>query len=144
MNEREQDPRPLECLPLEPGLRLQHYELIRELSGRGMGRSFLARDTRQGRRVAIKLLPSRDAGFTERFLTEARATARCLHENIATVHEAGQYEGGPFLVMEHLRGQPLKALIHQQRLPSVRAVELMVPVVKALACAHAQGIVHRD
>jgi eukaryotic-like serine/threonine-protein kinase len=144
MNRHEHDAGSVEPLSLEPGARLQHYELIRELTGRGLGRSFLARDTRLGRRVAIKLLPSRDADFTQRFLSEARATARCNHENILSIHEVGQHESGPFLVLEHIQGQPLKALTHQQRLPSVRAVELMVPVIRALACAHAQGIVHRD
>jgi serine/threonine protein kinase len=144
MSEREHDARPLESVPIEVGLRLQHYELIRELSGRGLGRSFVARDTRLGRRVAIKFLPTRDAGGTQRLLDEARATARCGHENIAAIHEVGEHEGVPFLVMEYLLGQPLKALTHQQRLPAVRAIELMVPVVKALACAHAQGIVHHD
>ncbi|HEX8538760.1 MAG TPA: serine/threonine-protein kinase, partial [Cystobacter sp.] len=127
---------------VQPGLRLQHYELIRELSGRGMGQSFLARDTRLGRRVTVKLLPTRDDAFTQRLLAEARATARCEHEHIATVHEVGQYEDGPFLVLEHLQGQSLREHTHAQRLPSVRAVELMVPVLKALACAHAQGIFH--
>jgi serine/threonine protein kinase len=94
--------------------------------------------------VAIKFLPTRDAGGTQRLLDEARATARCGHENIAAIQEVGEHEGVPFLVMEYLLGQPLKALTHQQRLPAVRAIELMVPVVKALACAHAQGIVHHD
>ncbi|EPX61102.1 hypothetical protein D187_000885 [Cystobacter fuscus DSM 2262] len=127
---------------VQPGLRLQHYELIRELSGHGLGQSFLARDTRLGRRVTLKLLPTRDDGFTQRILTEARAAARCAHENIATLHEAGQYEDGPFLVLEHLQGQSLREHSQGQRLPSVRAIELMVPVIRALACAHEQGLVH--
>ncbi|OJH41364.1 protein kinase domain-containing protein [Cystobacter ferrugineus] len=127
---------------IQPGLRLQHYELIRELSGRGMGQSYLARDTRLGRRVTLKLLPTRDDGLTQHVLAEARAIARCAHENIATVHDVGQYEDGPFLVLEHLQGQSLREHTHEQRLSSVRAVELMVPVIRALACAHAQGLVH--
>jgi serine/threonine protein kinase len=127
-----------------PGTRIQHYELIRELGAGGMGTVFLARDMRLGRRVAIKFLHAEDPQFAQRFLQEARTTARCSHENIVIIHEVGEYQGSPFMVLEYLQGQTLTKLIKGQRLPAGRAVELMVPVVRALACAHAQGIVHRD
>ncbi|RKH03078.1 serine/threonine-protein kinase PknK [Corallococcus sp. CA053C] len=127
-----------------PGLRLQHYELIRELGSGGMGTVYLARDVRLGRRVAIKFLHSEDADITRRFILEARATARCSHENIVIIYEVGELGGSPFMVLEFLQGQPLNKVLGKQRLPAARAVELMVPVVKALACAHEQGIVHRD
>jgi serine/threonine protein kinase len=129
---------------LKPGTRLQHYELIRELGSGGMGTVFLARDVRLGRRVAIKFLHTGDADLTKRFILEARATARCSHENIVIIYEVGEYNGSPFMVLEYLQGQPLTKSLGSQRLPPARAVELMVPVVKALACAHEQGIVHRD
>jgi len=129
---------------LRPGTRLQHYELIRELGSGGMGTVFLARDVRLGRRVAIKFLHTQDTDLTQRFILEARATARCSHENIVIIYEVGEYEDSPFMVLEFLQGQPLTKLLGNQRLPPARAVELMVPVVKALACAHEQGIVHRD
>ncbi|WNG40769.1 protein kinase [Archangium violaceum] len=129
---------------LAPGTRIHHYELIRELGRGGMGTVFLARDTRLGRRVAIKFLHTQDADLTKRFILEARATARCSHENIVIIYEVGEYNGDPFMVLEYLQGQPLKKLVTGQRLPPARAVELMVPVVRALACAHEQGIVHRD
>ncbi len=129
---------------LRAGIRLQHYELIRELGSGGMGTVFLARDTRLGRRVAIKFLHTRDSDLTRRFILEARATARCSHENIVIIYEVGEYDDGPFMVLEYLQGQPLTKVMGTQRLPPSRAVELMVPVVKALACAHEQGIVHRD
>jgi eukaryotic-like serine/threonine-protein kinase len=129
---------------LKPGMRLQHYELIRELGSGGMGTVFLARDTRLGRRVAIKFLHTGDADLTKRFILEARATARCSHENIVIIYEVGEFDGSPFMVLEYLQGQPLTKSLSSQRLPPARAVELMVPVVKALACAHEQGIVHRD
>ncbi|ATB28762.1 protein kinase domain-containing protein [Melittangium boletus] len=129
---------------LRPGTRLQHYELIRELGSGGMGTVFLARDVRLGRRVAIKFLHTQDTDLTQRFILEARATARCSHENIVIIYEVGEYEDSPFMVLEFLQGQPLTKVLGNQRLPPARAVELMVPVVKALACAHEQGIVHRD
>ena len=127
-----------------PGTRIHQYELIRQLGRGGMGTVFLARDTRLGRRVAIKFLRTSDADITRRFVLEARATARCSHENIVVIYEVGEFQGSPFMVLEYLQGQPLNKLIDGQRLVSHRAVELLVPVVRALACAHEQGIVHRD
>ncbi|WP_224248433.1 serine/threonine protein kinase [Hyalangium gracile] len=126
------------------GTRIHHYELIRQLGSGGMGTVFLARDMRLGRRVAIKFLHSTAPEITQRFILEARATARCSHENIVVIHEVGEFQGTPFMVLEFLQGQPLHKVVSGQRLPPARAVELMVPVVRALACAHAQGIVHRD
>ncbi len=127
------------------GTRIHHYELIRELGAGGMGTVFLARDTRLGRRVAIKFLHSGDADTTKRFILEARATARCSHENIVIIYEVGEFRQSPYMVLEFLQGQALTKLISGgQRLPATRAVELMVPVVRALACAHEQNIVHRD
>jgi serine/threonine protein kinase len=109
-----------------------------------MGTVFLARDTRLGRRVAIKFLHTTAPGITRRFILEARATARCSHENIVVIHEVGEFHGRPFMVLEYLQGQPLHKAVGGQRLPPARAAELMAPVVRALAAAHAQGIVHRD
>ncbi|MFE8602517.1 serine/threonine-protein kinase [Archangium violaceum] len=137
-------PGELEGHGLRPGTRIQHYELIRELGSGGMGTVFLARDTRLGRRVAIKFLHTQDADITKRFILEARTTARCSHENIVIIYEVGESQAGPFMVLEYLEGQPLMKVMGKQRLPPSRAVELMVPVVRALAGAHEQGIVHRD
>ncbi len=127
-----------------PGTRIHQYELIRELGSGGMGAVFLARDTRLGRRVAIKFLHSADPDTTKRFILEARATARCSHENIVIIHEVGEFQGRPYMVLEYLQGQPLHKTLGGQRAPPPRAVELMVPVVRALVMAHGQGIVHRD
>src|SRR5262249_28656498 len=127
-----------------PGTRIGHYELIRELGRGAMGRVFLARDTRLGRRVSMKFLPGGSAGFTERVLAEARATARCSHENIVVIHEVGSHDGEPYMVLEYLEGATLAATIAGRRLGASAAVELMVPVVRALARAHTDGIVHRD
>jgi len=126
------------------GTRIQHYELIRQLGSGGMGTVFLARDTRLGRRVAIKFLHSASPEVTKRFILEARATARCSHENIVIIYEVGEHQGSPFMVLEYLQGTPLNKVIAGQRLSPSRAVEIIVPVVRALATAHALGIVHRD
>jgi len=133
-----------EPMELGPGVRIEQYELIRELGRGGMGQVFLARDTRLGRRVAMKFLAANSPRFTERFLVEARATARCSHENIVVIHDVDEYQGVPYMVLEYVEGTTLKRLLEERRLPVGRAVELIVPVVRALARAHEANIIHRD
>ena len=129
----------------KPGAIINQYELIRELGAGGMGTVYLARDTKLGRKVAIKILNSNHPELTQRFIVEARATARCSHENIVIIYEVGEFAAQPYMVLEFLQGSVLTDLVHGgKRLPAGRTVELMVPVARALACAHEQGIVHRD
>lgn len=123
---------------------MQHYELIRELGHGGMGVVWLARDTRLGRLTALKFLKTPDPSRNSRFLVEARATASLQHENIVVVHEVGTHDGNLFMVLEYLEGHALIDLIEDRRVHPLRAVEFMIPVVRALRVAHAAGIVHRD
>jgi eukaryotic-like serine/threonine-protein kinase len=128
-----------------PGARIKQYEIIREIGAGGMGTVFLARDTKLGRKVAIKFLQTSHPELTQRFILEAKATARCSHENIVIIYEVGEYASSPFMVLEYLHGRTLTALVEDgHKLTPGRAVELMVPVVRALVCAHEEGIVHRD
>jgi serine/threonine protein kinase len=129
-----------------PGARIGQYEIIRELGRGGMGAVYAARDTKLGRKVAIKFLSSHNQPeLSARFVIEARATARCSHENIIVIHEVGEHERNPFMVLEYLQGVPLTQLLQDgRRLPAAQAIELIVPVVRALAAAHAHNIVHRD
>src|SRR4051812_13979750 len=83
------------------------FELIRELGRGGMGQVFLGRDPKLGRKVAIKFVLSTEPQLLQRFLVEARATARCTHENIVTIHEVGEHEGRPYMVLEYLEGKTL-------------------------------------
>ncbi|HTR50565.1 MAG TPA: protein kinase [Kofleriaceae bacterium] len=132
-------------IQLGPGLRIEQYELIRELGRGGMGQVFLARDNRLARRVAIKfLLGGKSKKFLERFFDEAKATARVQHEHIVTIHDVDNYLGLPYMVLEYVEGTTITELAEGKRLPVGRAIELVVPVVKALARAHPAGIVHRD
>jgi hypothetical protein len=122
---------------------IDRFELIRELARGGMGQVFLARDTKLGRKVAIKFLLRDDPDFVQRFLVEARATARCTHENIVTIYEVGEYRGLPYMVLELLEGETLSKILDEK--PGVKqVVELMIPIVRALERAHEHGIVHRD
>ncbi len=130
---------------LGPGTRVHHYELIKLIGRGGMGSVYLARDVRLGRRVAIKFLHTQSEDLAKRFILEARTTAACSHENIVVIFEVDAWQGSPFMVFEYIHGQQLTRLIPEGKpLPPPRAVELMVPVVRALAFAHTQGIVHRD
>jgi WD40 repeat protein/serine/threonine protein kinase len=140
--------------PLAPGASFGHYEVIRPLGKGGMGEVYLARDTRLGRKVALKRLLGVSAHATGRFLHEARATAKLTHENIVALYELAEHQGSPLLVLEFVPGKTLadwlKAradadpLGQRPRLPEARAAELMLPVARALRCAHDAGIVHRD
>ena len=122
---------------------IDRFELIRELGRGGMGQVFLARDTTLGRRVAIKFLLHDDPTFVQRFLVEARATARCIHENIVTIHDVGEHDGLPYMVLEYLEGSSLSAVLSGD--PShAEVIELLIPVARALVRAHEDGIVHRD
>jgi hypothetical protein len=128
-----------------PGVRINQYEMIKMIGEGGMGTVYLARDLRLGRRVAIKFLQSNQHELTQRFLVEARATARCQHDNIVVIYEVGEHAGAPYMVLEFLNGKPLTSQIKGGgKLPYSRAVEIMVATLKALECAHGQGIVHRD
>jgi eukaryotic-like serine/threonine-protein kinase len=129
---------------LHPGTIVASYELVRPIARGAAGAVFLARDLKLGRRVAIKFLVSTDSTVTRRFLLEAQATARCIHENIVVIHEVGAWQGIPFMVLEYLDGPALSAVMSTVPLSLARALELIVPVVRALGCAHRANIVHRD
>jgi len=134
---------PHRAIEFKPSARIGRFELIREIARGGMGQVFLARDTMLGRKVAIKFLLHDDPDFVQRFLVEARATARCTHENIVTIFEVGEHEGLPYMVLEYLEGKTLSEVLDGH--PSTRQfTELMVSVARALERAHEHGIVHRD
>ena len=129
---------------LEEGTKVGGYELIRELGRGGMGQVFLARDVKLGRKVAIKFLLKKSGNFTQRFLVEARATAQCVHENIIVIHAVDEYNGMPYMVLEYLEGETLRALCKRGAIRPERAIDLVIPVVRALERAHGMNIVHRD
>jgi eukaryotic-like serine/threonine-protein kinase len=129
---------------LVPGVVVDHYEIIRGIGSGGMGEVFLARDLKLGRLVALKVLHPAQGADASRILVEARATAKCRHENIVVIHDMNEFEGMPYLVLEYLEGKSLRKYYKDDTLSMPRALELFCGVLRALDHAHQNGIIHRD
>jgi serine/threonine-protein kinase len=124
------------------------YRLIELLGQGGMATIYRAADTGLGRDVALKLLRSeylRDPDFSSRFRQEAQAAASLSHPNVVTVYDYGEDPSGPFIVMELVDGEDLATILRRSgALPARQAARIAAGVARALAAAHASGIVHRD
>jgi serine/threonine protein kinase len=132
---------------LARGTLIDHYRVVRLVGRGGMGEVYLARDTRLGRRVALKVVNRRRIGSSEaitRFLFEARTTARFNHPHIVAIHGVGEHEGQPYLALEYLEGRSLRARLRESRPPLREAARAALAVAAALAEAHANGVLHRD
>ncbi len=122
------------------------FRVERELGGGGMSRVFVARDTRLDRRVVVKLLrPELAAGVSvERFRREIRTAASLQHALIVPVLDVGELNGLPYFLMPFVDGQSLRMRLADGPMTVVDTVRILRDVARALAVAHAKGVVHRD
>jgi eukaryotic-like serine/threonine-protein kinase len=124
------------------------YRLQLRIAIGGMGEVWQAEDELILRTVAIKILKQEylsDPDFLERFRTEARSAALVEHEGIANVYDYGEDTGSAFLVMELVPGESLSRLLERERkLPEEQVLDIIAQTSRALAAAHARGLVHRD
>jgi predicted ATPase len=122
------------------------YEIVGEIGRGGMGVVYQAHEPSLGRPVALKFLPAeyaRDPDRLERFVREARTASALNHPHICTVHALGEHDRRPFLVLELIEGHTLQELV-ARRLPVEEVARLIGQAARALAAAHAAGVVHRD
>ncbi len=133
---------------LQPGQVFGRYQIARTLGVGSFGIVYEAVQYPLGRRVALKLLHDRTLTHPDamaRFEREAMAASRMRHDHIVDVYDFGSHEGTAFLAMELLEGESLQALMRRSGpLPQMLLVDLLLPIVSAVAAVHDQGIVHRD
>ena len=129
------------------GKRLGHYETTALLGEGGMGAVYLARDTKLGRKVALKLLPSyftTDSDRLRRFEQEACAASALNHPSILTIYEIGETDGTHFIATEFIEGETLRERMAGAPMKFGEVLNVSEQVASALVAAHEAGIIHRD
>jgi eukaryotic-like serine/threonine-protein kinase len=136
-----------ETTVLSPGADVGPYRVVTLIACGGMGVVYRATDVRLQRDVALKMLwptAAADESRVDWFLREARVTASIDHPNVVKVYDVGVFEGRPYIVVELLEGETLRARLNRGRLTLSAACEVASDVAKGLVTAHAAGLVHRD
>ena len=128
--------------------KLGKYEILEQLGSGGMGVVYLAQDPVLGRKVAIKVIDDKVVALPEmreRFYREARASGRLSHQNLTIVHDVGEVDGKPYIVMEYLKGKDLRAMIDEREaLRLDQKLDYAVQICRGLECVHSEDIIHRD
>jgi tRNA A-37 threonylcarbamoyl transferase component Bud32 len=124
------------------------YSEVELIARGGMGEVYKARHPGLNRTVAIKILSAffkDDSNFNKRFAREAKTMAQLRHPNIITIHDYGEQDGLPFIVMEYLTGETLSQMLEKcERLSLEDGLPLLSDIASALDYAHGQGVIHRD
>lgn len=132
---------------VENGAIINQYKILSSIGKGGMGEVYLANDTKLGRRVALKILPTEFAGDKDRmsrFVHEAKATSALNHPNILTIYEINEFENTHFIATEFIDGKTLNEYAKSNPLNLKSALDLAIQIASALDEAHQAGIVHRD
>lgn len=133
-------------MPLERGSRIGRYEILSDIGTGGMSEVYRARDLTLGREVALKILRPAIASRSDslaRFEKEAKSVAALSHQNVVSLYDFGVDDGVPYLTMELLDGETLRAALLGP-MPWNKAARIATAIAEALRSAHARGIVHRD
>ena len=136
-----------ETKPNLVGGQIGHYKIEKLLGEGGMGAVYLARDTKLGRNVAIKILNEKFAGNEsnlQRFIREARATSGLNHPNILVIYDISESENIHYIVSEYVEGVTLREFIGKSLMSLGEVMEISIQIANALATAHTAHIVHRD
>ncbi|MCB9558073.1 MAG: serine/threonine protein kinase [Deltaproteobacteria bacterium] len=133
-------------LELCGGEQIDQYRVLHLLGRGSMGAVYLAEDRALQRKVALKFVCSKSwhGELRERFLFEARTTARLSHPNIVTVYSVGEFRGWPYLALEYLDGGTLRQLLAPGPLEVPEALSFALQIARALQHAHRHGLLHRD
>jgi eukaryotic-like serine/threonine-protein kinase len=134
-------------LAIDPGTKIGPYKVLDSLGAGGMGEVYLARDTRLGRKIALKLLSAdftKDEERVRRFQQEARAASALNHPNLITIFEIGEVESIHFISTEFIEGETLRGRMGPSRMSTLEICEVAIQVASGLNAAHAAGITHRD
>src|SRR5262245_51616480 len=134
-------------MPLVSGARLGPYEVVGPIGAGCMGEVYRAKDTRLGRDVALKIVPthlSQNPEVRERFEREARAISSLNHPHICTLYDIGRDGDADYFVMELLDGEPLATRLERGPMKLDEALRIAAQIADGLSAAHKQGIVHRD
>jgi TolB-like protein/Tfp pilus assembly protein PilF len=129
------------------GKTISHYKILEKLGEGGMGVVYKAKDTKLGRTVALKFLPTSagDREARKRFVQEAKAASSLDHPNVCSIHEIDETpEGRAFIVMPCYEGESLRAMIDKGPMVLDEALSIATQVASGLSKAHEKGIVHRD
>jgi pimeloyl-ACP methyl ester carboxylesterase len=129
---------------INAGDMFRQYRVIEKVGEGGMGVVYRAHDTQLDRDVALKFMVHALPEQAGRLRTEARALAALNHPNILTIHDIGDADGTPFLVLEWVGGGGLSDTLPRSPLSAREFLRIALPVAEALGAAHERGIVHRD
>ena len=131
--------------PLRPGDMVGSFRIERLIGRGGMGAVYRATDTVLRRAVAVKVVLDDRPETRLRFLREARLAAALHHDHIVPVHQVGEADGKPFIVMPLLEGESLADRLRREgMLPVAEAARIAAEIADGLAAAHVRGLIHRD